>query len=266
MSSESHNRQVKTLQSGLQEYSAAVKRPATDWKERLGSWPLYAAATGSALAFATSAHAGTIYSGVQNLQISVPEAGPLHETANGTLHILGQLFTFNLNRTLRHSFYGGSDQAGRAFIGGNAILDDNGSRSARRLASGANITAGAPFVGVFGANNLRQHKTSHFYGTHTTTIGEWFKNDDAFAGIRVHTGGGDHLGWIQIRLQDTNSDDWVDHMTIVDWAYNDVAGASIAAGDTGAPSAVPEPGTRAMALLAVGAAGVLALRKRRQQA
>ena len=255
-----------TLESGLEAYSAAVRRPASDWKERLGAWPMYAAVTGAALATATSAHAGIVYSGPQNLAISVPEAGPVNEHGNGTFHILGHLFTFSIYRTLHHISSGSGSKGGRAFIGGSSIVDDNGSRSARRLASGANITAGMPFVGVFGANSLFQHKTGYVGPFRVTgNIGQWLPQDRAFAGLRITTGGGQHLGWVQIQLGDSNHDGFTDHLTIVDWAYNDVAGASISAGDTGLPQA-PEPGTKAMTLLALGAAGVVALRKRRQSA
>ncbi|MBZ5524239.1 MAG: PEP-CTERM sorting domain-containing protein [Acidobacteriia bacterium] len=41
-------------------------------------------------------------------------------------------------------------------------------------------------------------------------------------------------------------------------------GGSIRAGDTGVSSGTPEPGTFALALLAAGAAGVLAWRRRKQ--
>ena len=48
---------------------------------------------------------------------------------------------------------------------------------------------------------------------------------------------------------------------ILDYAYEDVAGASILAGDMGSP-AIPEPGSLALAGLA--AAGVMAARRRRR--
>ena len=54
-------------------------------------------------------------------------------------------------------------------------------------------------------------------------------------------------------------------MTVIDWAYNDVADALINAGE-GAPAVVPEPSTMTMALLAAGSVGVLAWRRRRKEA
>jgi hypothetical protein len=55
----------------------------------------------------------------------------------------------------------------------------------------------------------------------------------------------------------------VDNLEAVDWAYNN-AGGGISA-DQGDPNAVPEPGSKALALLALGSAGVLAWRRRRTE-
>jgi LPXTG-motif cell wall-anchored protein len=54
-------------------------------------------------------------------------------------------------------------------------------------------------------------------------------------------------------------------LEVISWAYNDVAGAPIEAGQTTEVGATPEPSTAALGLLALGAAGILALRKRRNQ-
>jgi MYXO-CTERM domain-containing protein len=53
-------------------------------------------------------------------------------------------------------------------------------------------------------------------------------------------------------------------ITLKDWAYEN-SGSPIHPGDTGL-SAAPEPSTAAMALLAAGAAGIVALRRRRKSA
>ena len=66
-------------------------------------------------------------------------------------------------------------------------------------------------------------------------------------------------GWAELNL-DTASPGTA---TINRWAYNDVAGQSIKAGDTGQSSAVPEPGTLSLTLLGLGAGGVRAWRKRK---
>jgi len=83
-----------------------------------------------------------------------------------------------------------------------------------------------------------------------------------FVGIKgdqIFTG---DLGWIQVKVFDRNADGYPDELEIVSWAYNNVPGAPIAAGETGV---TPEPGTAALGLLAAGAAGLLAWRRRRAQ-
>jgi LPXTG-motif cell wall-anchored protein len=81
-----------------------------------------------------------------------------------------------------------------------------------------------------------------------------------FAGFRS-TKTGD-LGWIDVEVFDRSADGYPDQLEIISWAYNNVGGASIEAGQT---SSTPEPNTAALGLLAAGAAGLLALRRRRAQ-
>lgn len=67
-------------------------------------------------------------------------------------------------------------------------------------------------------------------------------------------------GWVWLEFtQGTNG--LANAITAEDWAYEN-SGSPIHAGDTGL-SAAPEPSTAAMALLSGGAAGIVALRRRR---
>jgi hypothetical protein len=68
-------------------------------------------------------------------------------------------------------------------------------------------------------------------------------------------------GWVRL-VYTVGLNGLPNSVTAVDWAYDD-SGAPIAAGDTGSSSA-PEPSAFAMGLLALGAAGVTALRRRRK--
>jgi len=61
-----------------------------------------------------------------------------------------------------------------------------------------------------------------------------------------------------LRLDDTDRSGFTDKVTAVDWAYESTVGAPIRAG------AIPEPSTLALASLAMGCAGLAALRRRRQ--
>ena len=69
------NPEPNDLNSRLDAYamSAAVNRSA-HWRDKLGNWPVYAAAAGSAFALTTSATADIIYSGPQNLTATGPGA------------------------------------------------------------------------------------------------------------------------------------------------------------------------------------------------
>jgi hypothetical protein len=69
-------RSLKSPTAQLEAYADVVKPWATNGEGRLGNWPVYAMATGSALAMATSANAGIIYSGPLALTASVPPSSP----------------------------------------------------------------------------------------------------------------------------------------------------------------------------------------------
>ncbi len=69
--------------------------------------------------------------------------------------------------------------------------------------------------------------------------------------------GGLFYGWANLNIDLANQ-----QFSITEWAYNDVAEAPIAVGDTGT-AAVPEPGTLSLALLGMGAGGLRAWRGRK---
>lgn len=76
--------------------------------------------------------------------------------------------------------------------------------------------------------------------------------DSGFIGFRFEINGELHYGWAEINFAG-------DEMSITRWAYEDVAGVGLRVGQT---SSVPEPGT--LGLLGLGAAGVLAMRRRKK--
>ena len=60
------------------------------------------------------------------------------------------------------------------------------------------------------------------------------------------------FGWIRLRVDDLDTNTYPDRVTVVDWAFDD-SGAPI-------PAGVPEPSC--LGLLAAGAAGIAAMRRR----
>lgn len=148
---------------------------------------------------------------------------------------------------------------GRARFGaaaGNNAFIPNGTASwgLKRLASGAAVSAGQPFVSWNGIQLRTFFGGSPAYGT-------WASNVTGFAGIRFQTGANTYYGWVRMKWTDSvDANPDPNAITVFDWAYNNTPGASILAGDMGA---VPEP---SRALLALAGMGAAFLRRRRKQA
>ncbi|BBO86547.1 hypothetical protein DSCO28_71130 [Desulfosarcina ovata subsp. sediminis] len=115
-----------------------------------------------------------------------------------------------------------------------ASIYAGGSWNVKILDSGYKISAGRYFAG---------------YPYWTSNCGE-----SGYMGIKFKISGSWHYGWIEASINAAG-----DEITLYSWAYEDVAGQPIDAGDTGSP--VPIPGS--LALLASGAAGLAALRRRK---
>jgi hypothetical protein len=110
-----------------------------------------------------------------------------------------------------------------------------------------------------GGDLLRSHTLSTFPFSYKT--GDWGPSSSHYLGFQFNLSGSQVVGWAQLQAQ-VNCPSFCGpggpSVTLIDFAYEDQAGAPIAAGQT-----VPEPS--GLALFAMGAAGVLALRKRRQK-
>jgi hypothetical protein len=133
-----------------------------------------------------------------------------------------------------------------------------GSGGLRNLASGQKISSNA--TGVFAGAGFAK-----FAASFTSAKGAFSAGKPGFAGIEFNTGTFSnqkiHYGWIQLVY---DGSPYPTSITAIDWAYNTVVGQAITAGQTSSgPSATPEPGTMALSLLAMGAAGVLAWRRSR---
>lgn len=95
---------------------------------------------------------------------------------------------------------------------------------------------------------------SHSGPTYNYPWGGVVNGSSRFLGVRFDIAGQQHLGWAEISLQkDTPA------ATVLSYGYETEIGQSIVAGAT---SSVPEPSS--LALFAAGAAGLLALRRRRR--
>jgi hypothetical protein len=251
------------LDSRLNDYSAVVRISvvASALNGRVGRWPIYAAAAGSALAMATSASASIIYHGPSNNYgnaFTTPRIPT--PTLRASTHTTGRVVLGS-----GHNL-GLIALAGKSF--GSVGLDSGGSSKNR-----VNIFVSATnnlFAKEFGLSSLigpAAGKLKVGFGlvrgsTSGGGFGNFPLNDTGFAGLAITSSGPSHLvteyGWI--RLEAVSLNGFPEELKAIDWAF-DTSGNAIAAGEVVAPT--PEPGTMALALLAAGAAGVAALRRRR---
>jgi hypothetical protein len=235
----------------------------------LGELTLYTAAAGSALALAQSAEASIIYSGIRDITIhrvtnsNVVTAVDLN--GDGQNDMLFHIFS---QQTSKGGFYE-LDSAVATGIGQPpTLLLDNQKSSLLKL-SASNSLNYKP-----GANNtwrtlggLRLHTATSNNTIGRVPLGLWNPGPNAtttgFAGAAFAktSAGAPHLSWLQFKLT-TDSKNRTNSLTLIDWAYQSVPGASIHVGSKGSTS-VPEPST--LGLMALGAAGITALRRRRSQ-
>lgn len=86
-------------------------------------------------------------------------------------------------------------------------------------------------------------------------LGDWHPGDRGFLGLQLIVGSDTFFGWADVTLNNLDGTG-AGAFTLHGYAYDNIAGTPIEAG------AVPEPSS--IALLAAGAAGVLALKRRRK--
>jgi hypothetical protein len=248
--------QDNKLQSGLQAYADSVEASGalTGFRQRLGNWPVYAAAAGSALAFSTSATANTIvYNGSPSYGIGISaniDGNEFTVRATGTPVNPSTLTEFKRNVAgvviNGRSISMGAPSYPKAFLKGHSVTSKGNFQPANfAVLARAEIEPEPSFWGAWG-----------FGPPYLPRYGEVMR----YAAIRL--GNGD-LGWMNIAVR-RNPLNFPDSAAILSWAYNDVPGAPILTGET---ANTPEPSSLALlALLATGAAGVLAFRRRRKAA
>ncbi len=121
-----------------------------------------------------------------------------------------------------------------------------GNNGAEALSNGDDVNAGSQWGhSNFGASSYYGNMASSY-----DTSGNFLDTSGKYIGVRFDIGGNTHYGWIQVNVPGVP-----DSATITGYAYQDTADAQITAG------AIPEPGS--LALLALGAAGLAAWRKKR---
>ena len=239
-----HNSNLENELARYNEQSRqAVKSRTTKFNP--GKLLSYTAAASSAFVFSATADAAVIYSGVQNLSSD----NVVDINSDGTNDFAFTISSFNGFSTYAGAYL--NPLAGAEFI-------KTGAFDVKKLASGSSISAGANFLDVEGA----------FRYVVIDSVGDVFEEADwqgavapnttsGFAGVKINDNGTDIFGWLRFSVENSPLDGTPVKVTLIDWAYEDT-GAAILAGQT---SAVPLPGS--LGLLAMGASGIAAFRRRK---
>lgn len=225
---------------------------------RIGSAALF----GSVFTLPVSVDAGVVYSGLQNLAVTLAPGdrvasiatAPAMRMATLKLDLDGNLVD-DFEVTLRQDQFGvgGGFGQGRVWIdgiaGGNGFALAEGGFPVR----GHSSNIGASVADWRGGKLL--HSVFAGGGTYGFGAGSPF-----ILGMRFRDGADTHYGWIRLLIEHGTGGFPVS-VKAVDWAWNDVAGALTHIVDiTPVPEANP-----ALALLAAGGTGLAAWRLRRRQ-
>jgi len=235
-------------------------------KRSAGDWKLYATVTGSALAMATNAAAGSVtYSGIQDVITTPPLASehfPSSSRSAGVKLTGGPSFRIGVAQYASDFWQGLAGVNGNGKV--NFLLSSKSSPFLEMLGAGATISASAK-AGIFGAGPrpgfIGAQRVGSFMTYNSanvlvpvvldTQIG-WPASHTGFAGFSFSNGGQTNYGWVRLEYFE-GADHLSNQIEAVDWAFTN--------GPITTPT--PEPSTFALGLLAAGAVGVAALRKRR---
>ncbi len=214
-------------------------------------WLAYAAAV-SATAFGTAAAEAEIhYSGVVDKKLVNPHGGT---SARFRLSNGAYISLYNVSYGRRGYNYAGFRIRGSAVSHGfrASVGPPYFGVGASRLHSGELVSQGI-FRATYPSSTVGNIRS--FYGG-----GNWDAGGRGFIGFKFNTGAGTQYGWARIKISPAN----FVKMIVVDYAWGD-PGDTIKTGQTGSETnestAIPASGS--LGLLALGGAGLMAWRNRR---
>jgi hypothetical protein len=204
----------------------------------------------AATAAAGSASAEVIYSGPVNLSIysSTPLETPGYFDLTGD-SVNDYKFLFSANNASKPTLTSAAGDFSRL-----VLVDLNGTTDAGSNGfpvTPAGVTIDAAYL------NGGSYWEGWFYNNYDNQVsGDWYSDGfgaTGYVGLAVPGDLGINYGWAQM-----NFDPFLNALTLIDFAYETTPNTGIVTG------AVPEPSS--IALMATGAAGLLALRARRRKA
>jgi hypothetical protein len=252
------------LKARLSAYSAVTHSP----HRRSGNWAIYAAATGSALAMATGASASIISAGTF-AGATVEPQGPNHlnhTTGNYTNHssIKGLFFGLGGDELNIRAKSGMVTSLGTfALLKPFAQLSVQGVSPVGIFVTGGSLARNfAPGEKISNAPGHTAQNAAALNGFFTgADFGNFAPGVPGYVGMAFKTAGGHFdYGWLKLVFTSDPITKMPEILTALSYGLNTSADEGINAGQT------PEPGTLALALLASGATGVMALRRRRRPA
>ena len=182
--------------------------------------------------------------------------GPNTPTSNNTWDVDGSGgTTFKLNGISSQARLNSDGARGRGLVQKTNQRNSGFQNLALNVVVGPSLGAGYRFGGA-GFNDRFVAST----GAVAFTANGFSSGVPGYIGFQFTDASGSNLyyGWAEITIDAPNT-----AYTINEWAYNSTAGGPISVGDTGV-SAVPEPSALSLALIGLGAGGVLAWRRRKQ--
>jgi hypothetical protein len=182
---------------------------------------------------ASEADAQIVYSGLQNISIG--------QFSYQNLNLDGDAFG---DVKLKNYVFGGNYQGATVgFFPGQLVISNNSFPFyVTALSKGQVIDVSSVGPSFYG---------SMAYGANPNA--EFDNVENAYLGLSFPSGANLFYGWVRVAIDNTAGT-----FLIKDWAYNSISGEGIRAGE------IPEPAS--LGMLAAGAAGLVALRRKRKAA
>jgi hypothetical protein len=263
------------LQGRLESYSLSARSRGTAavLRQRLGNWTAYAAVTGSAMAAATSASAGLItYSGGPvTVTAASNTSSKAAQIGSASIRILAKRLDFSTSLFQGHLGFAAATGA-RSNAASLRVGFLGAGQSIKKLGSGQVISSGAPGSGLgsFASGHihlkLRSTGFSTVGGDFNRTDGRWTAGVPGFAGFAIPTNTYSstarmNYGWVELEFN-VDGSGFPDSITLLAGAFDNTPDEPVTTPGS-PPTSTPEPGTAGLMLLALGAAGVTALRRRK---